>query len=38
VKKFKAHQIVIVANMKDLQAEAEKLREQITIDIPHAEG
>jgi hypothetical protein len=38
MKKFKAHQIVIVSKMKDLQAEAEKLREQITIDIPHAEG
>ena len=38
LKKFKAHQIVIVANMGDLQAEAEKLREEITIDIPHAEG
>lgn len=38
LKKFKPHQIVIVANMQDLQAEAEKLREQITIDIPHAEG
>ena len=38
MKKFKAHQIVIVSNMTDLQVEAEKLREQITIDIPHAEG
>jgi hypothetical protein len=38
LKLFKAVQVNVVSNMSDLQAEAEKLREQITIDIPHAEG
>jgi hypothetical protein len=37
-KKFKPHKIVIVAKMQDLMAEAEKLREDITLDVEHEEG
>lgn len=38
LKHFKAVQINLVANMQDLQAEAEKLREQITMDVPHEDA
>ncbi len=36
LKKFKPHQILIVGSVKDLEAEASKLQDELTQDIEHA--